>query len=212
MDFFVHFAFLSAKLLSVRRLNVFGLKATNYFIILPPNSSFISPLTFCVNIYCKVSINIFRFYMNYEFYMNVLLLSGTQLMFLTHPCLHYYIYTRPINIFFVHNISMNNSLETYLHKMQGNILKPSILLTMRIVYNIACPALRASIYSKYNNCKCRIEELRHFFSPPGLNFNGTHAILFQQKVRLLYCATKTHSTASFDVIFFNVNKSIDFFE
>ena len=47
------------------------------------------------------------------------------------------------------NISMNDSLETYLHEMGVNIPKPFILLTMRTVYNIACSALCARIYSKY---------------------------------------------------------------
>ena len=46
MNIFVLFAFLSAKLSSVKWLIVFGLKARNYFIILPSNSSFISLLTF----------------------------------------------------------------------------------------------------------------------------------------------------------------------
>ena len=58
-----------------------------------------------------------------------------------------------------------------------NILKCFILLTMRIVYNIACLALRARIYSKYKMMqKNRIianVELRHetfFFLSPWIEF------------------------------------------
>lgn len=46
LDFFVHFACLSAKLSPVWWLNALGLKAKKFFFNLLPNSSFISPLTF----------------------------------------------------------------------------------------------------------------------------------------------------------------------
>ena len=50
----------------------------------------------------------FTSHKHYFFSVWFLLLSCLRLMFLTHSCLHHYVYTHPINIIFVSNISMND--------------------------------------------------------------------------------------------------------